>query len=164
MLEAVSCTGRETARRDVKWLFLPSPGTEGGGPGKRVALALQLLGMSGQQEVAQPQCSLICLLLLKGPGVGRGQLWWFWCWLWTEVLLSLGLGKGTCFGHFFLYRTSPVSPITCPSLLAALFSSDQLFSITSSSHCNSGCGYVYLVRWLVRAEVQWWPQRWPGAV
>lgn len=56
MLEAISCTGGETARRDDKWLFHPSQGTgEGCGLGEMVALTLQLLGIGGQQEVTQPQ-------------------------------------------------------------------------------------------------------------
>lgn len=119
MLEAVSCTGRETARRDD---FHPPQGPGGRWAWEDGSSCPSAPGneLGGQQEVTQPRCSL--------------------------------------------HRTSPVYPIACPNLLAVLVSSVWPFNITSSSHCNSECCYVYLARWLVRAEVQWWPQSGLGCV
>lgn len=77
---------------------------------------------------ATNQCTFCCY---RGLEAGVGQLQGFWYWPGTGVLLgmSLRLCKGMPPGHFFPYKTSPMSPV-CPSLgrreshLATLFSSD----------------------------------------
>jgi len=63
-------------------------------------------------SAATHQCPFCCY---RGLEAGVGQLQGFWRWPGTGVLpgMSLRLCKGMSPGHFFLYKTSPASPV-CP--------------------------------------------------